>query len=129
MIQYVNSQEVEVFKMHDTKKPIWSTLRTNHTLDMFIKVRGKETKNTCPFDENIEIVSETCLKCPHNIRKKSCSILPPYTRECGKFDARNIRHAGDCWDNVHAAVVADFVTLKSMQEYVEKITKEENETV
>ena len=128
MIQFVNSQEVEVFKLHETQKPIWNTVRTNHTLDMYIKVKGREIRNKCPFDDTIDIVSEQCLKCPHNIRKKSCSVLPAYTRECGRFDARHIHHTGDCWDNVHAAVVADFTTLKNMEKFLEQIAKENDGT-
>ena len=125
MRQVVYGQEVEVLKKHDSGAPIDKyTIRTNHTLDMFVRVKGKETKNVCPFDKGITLISDKCRQCKYNSRKHYNGILPSFTRECARFDATQICVEGDCWSNVNGAVVASEETLRLMEEYANRIIHE-----
>lgn len=125
MKQVVYGQEVEVLKRREGDSSVESsTIRTNHTLDMFVKVKGKEVKNVCPWDESIPLPSDECRNCKFNSRKRYNGLLPTYTRECARFDATQTHYAGDCWDNPNSAVVADEATLRLMEEYANRIIRE-----
>lgn len=92
---------------------------TQHTLRIFDRASGKNYK--CPF---IDVPrGEGCTGCEHNKRKKYCSILPPFTIECGVFDARRHSAVGDYRDSDILTIVADIDKILAMEEYEQRIPR------
>jgi len=97
-----------------------TTLRTQHTLDVYCGYMALE-RNRCPYQWRVEVADDECGKCPYNLRKEYCSILPPYTIECGRYDARMQVVKGGMHDHHRLTIVADMTTVKAMAEYAKNV--------
>lgn len=94
---------------------------TMHSLRLF----DKDGNNLCcPFVEG-RIRSESCLTCPHNLRKRYCSILPPYSIECELYDARKMSVNGDYRGTTHMPVLDITMSdVEEMAEYASRIPRD-----
>lgn len=91
-------------------------LMTHHTLYM----TEREKFLPCPFDGTKKRGID-CHDCPHNLRKRHCGILPTWTVECGRFDARRMSVQGDGRWRPIVIVVADMDKVREMEEYAHHI--------